>query len=186
MNTTRNIAFIALFSAILCVLAPISIPMVPVPITLATLAVYIIGALLDYKRAPICVIIYILIGMMGLPVFSNYTGGIAKLIGPTGGFIFGYVIGVFIQALLTTWKKETVWMYPVAMVIATIFIYGFGLIWFLISMGSDYTFQKALMACVVPFLPGDAIKITVATLVSFKLRKPLDKTLKIQTRSENA
>lgn len=178
MNTTRNIAFIALFTALICVLAPFSIPMVPVPITLATLAVYIIGALLDYKRAPICVVLYILIGMMGVPVFSNFTGGLAKLVGPTGGFIFGYIIGVFVQSLLTTWKKDHFYIYPIAMLAGTIFIYAFGLIWFLIYKGSDTTIPAALMACVVPFLPGDAIKIVVATLASFKLRKPIDKALK--------
>jgi biotin transport system substrate-specific component len=189
MKTTRNIAFIALFTAVLCVLAPISIPLgTLVPISLGTLVVYIIGALLDYKKAPICIILYILIGLMGVPVFSGWSGGFAKLIGPTGGFIFGYIFGVLTQALLTTWKKDKIWMYPVAMIAGTIFIYGFGLVWFLISMnvinGKEMDFAKAFAACVTPFLLGDAIKIALATAVSFKLRQPLDNMLSIRTREQ--
>lgn len=185
MNTTRNIAFIALFTALLCVLAPLAIPIGPVPITLATLAVYIIGALLDVKRAPICVVLYILIGMMGVPVFSSFQAGLAPLAGPTAGFIYGYIVGIIAESLLITWKKDKFWIYPLGMILATFFIYAFGLAWYLIYCnvsGNPKAFAAALMACVVPFLPGDACKIVCGTLVTFKLRKPLDKALSIPTK----
>lgn len=189
MKTTRNITFVALFTALLCVLAPISIPIQPVPITLATLAVYIIGALLDYKRAPICVFLYIIIGMLGLPVFSNYTGGLAKLISPTGGFIIGYIFGVISESLLVTWKKDKFYIYPIAMVVATFFIYAFGVLWFMLfymQKGETKSFSAVIAACVTPFLLGDALKIVAATLASFKLRKPLDKALLIPERNKDS
>lgn len=187
MKTTRNIAFIALFTAVLCVLAPLSIPMVPVPISLGTLALYLIGALLDYKRAPICVILYILIGLIGVPVFAGYQAGYTVLVGPTAGFIFGYLPGVLAQSLLTTWKKDKFYMYPIAMILGTIFIYGFGVIWYFVSMlnkGKEITIVEALMACVVPFLIGDSIKIGVASVAAYKLRKFADKALLIPSREE--
>lgn len=188
MKTTRNITFVALFTAFLCVLAPLSIPIQPVPITLATLAVYVIGALLDYKRAPICVFLYIVIGALGLPVFSNYTGGIAKLLSPTGGFIIGYLFGVLVQSLLTTLKKDKFYIYPIAMVVSTIVIYAFGVAWFILvylQKGETKSLSAVLAACVTPFLLGDALKIVVASLASFKLRKPLERTLMISSRRES-
>lgn len=188
MKTTRNITFVALFTAFLCVLAPLSIPIQPVPITLATLAVYVIGALLDYKRAPICVFLYIVIGALGLPVFSNYTGGIAKLLSPTGGFIVGYLFGVLAQSLLTTLKKDKFYIYPIAMVVSTIVIYAFGVAWFILvylQKGETKSLSAVLAACVTPFLLGDALKIVAASLASFKLRKPLERALMISSRRES-
>ena len=180
--TTRNIAFISLFTAVICVLSPISFPIGPIPITLATLAIYITGALLDFKRSVLCVLLFILIGLVGVPVFSGYQGGPAKLVGPTGGFIFGYILGIVVQSLLTTWKKDKIWIYPLAMILGTIFIYGFGLVWYMIY--TKTSFVSAFSTCVVTFLPGDAIKIVIATLVSFKLRKPLDKCLHIEATNK--
>ena len=177
--TTRNIAFISLFTAVICVLSPISFPIGPIPITLATLAIYITGALLDFKRSVLCVLLFIIIGLVGVPVFSGYQGGPAKLVGSTGGFIFGYILGIVVQSLLTTWKKDKIWIYPLAMILGTVFIYGFGLVWYMIY--TKTSFVSAFSTCVVAFLPGDAIKIVIATLVSFKLRKPLDKFLHIET-----
>ncbi len=188
MKTTRSIAFVALFTAILCVLAPISIPIQPVSLTLATLAVYIIGALLDWIKAPICVILYIIIGVIGVPVFSNYQSGPMVLTGLTGGFIWGYILGVLVESLLISWKKDKIWMYPVAMVAGTFFIYAFGLAWFMIAYqnvkGTSISFVAALSSCVIPFLAWDAAKIVLATLVTMKLRKPLDKVLMVPTREK--
>lgn len=188
MKTTRSIAFVAMFTAILCVLAPLSIPIQPVALTLATLAIYIIGALLDYIKAPICVILYIIIGIIGVPVFSNYQSGPMVIAGLTGGFILGYIPGIIAESLLITWKKDKIWIYPIAMVVGTFFIYAFGLAWFMIAYqnknDTPISFVKALTACVTPFLAWDAAKIVVATLVTMKLRKPLDRVLKVPTRQK--
>lgn len=178
----RDITLVALMAAFLCVISPFSVPIGPVPITLGTLGVYLIGALLDFKRALFAVLIYLVLGMIGLPVFSNFAGGLEKLAGPTGGFLIGYLFGIFVESLLITLIKKK-WFYPLSMIAATVFIYGFGLIWFMISMGDKYTFVDALMACVVPFLIGDAIKIVTATLVSYALRPFLDRHLLMEKRN---
>jgi biotin transport system substrate-specific component len=178
-SITKTLTFLALFTALMCVLSPFAIPMQPVPITLATLVVYIIAGLLDYKYAAIPVVLYILIGLMGVPVFSNGTAGLAVLGGPTAGFIYGYILGALAESLLLHFFKEKKWMvYPIAMVVATIFIYAFGLTWFMIYMnnsGKAITFGAALMACVVPFLLGDAIKIIAASSVCISLRKHFER-----------
>jgi biotin transporter BioY len=114
-SITKTLTFLALFTALMCVLSPFAIPMQPVPITLATLVVYIIAGLLDYKYAAIPVVLYILIGLMGVPVFSNGTAGLAVLGGPTAGFIYGYILGgvslpVFNGEEKGSMQKETVWI----------------------------------------------------------------------------
>ncbi len=188
MKTTRSIAFVALFTALLCVLAPISIPIEPVALTLGTLAIYLIGALLDPVKAPISVLLYLILGLVGVPVFSKYNAGPSVLFGVTGGFLLGYIPGVFVQSLLTTWKKEKMWIYPLAMIAGTFFIYTFGVVWFLVYMNvinnTPTSLGTALMGCVVPFLLWDAAKIVVASLASFKLRKPLDKLLYVAERKK--
>lgn len=187
-SITKTLTFLALFTALMCVLSPFAIPMQPVPITLATLVVYIIAGLLDYKYASIPVVLYILIGLMGVPVFSNGTAGLAVLGGPTAGFIYGYILGALAESLLLHFFKEKKWMYPVAMVVATVFIYAFGLTWFMIYMnniGKAKTFSAALMACVVPFLLGDAIKIAAASSVCISLRKYFERYMGTSLNKED-
>lgn len=171
---TNAITLTAIFAAILCVLAPISIPMVPVPITLATLGVYIIGALFDFRISPLVVMVYILLGAMGLPVFSNGQAGIAVLAGPTAGYIFGYILCAFAQGLFVKLFKGKAWAYPVSMVIGTILLYTLGTIWFMVSLKGAYTLSKALMVCVVPFLLGDSIKILFASVIGYRLKPRVD------------
>lgn len=181
---TKTICFVALFSALLCVLAPISIPMVPVAITLGTLGVYIIGALLDWKRGPLVIIIYIVIGGLGLPVFSSYSGGLGKLVGPTGGYIFGYILCVLLQSIITTKYKYIKWVYPLSMIGGTALIYLFGTTYFMVVMDGKYTIAQALLACVIPFLIGDTIKIIIASIIGIRLRKRVDTFLGIPYEKE--
>lgn len=169
----RDMTFIALFAALMCVVSPFSLPIGPVPISLATLVVYIVAAFLDYKRAPIVVLVYILIGICGLPVFSSFTGGIGKIIGPTGGYIIGYIFLAIIESCLITFFKKKKWVYPLAMIAGTVVLYLFGTIWFMVV--AEYTFVKAMMVCVIPFLPGDALKIIIATSLSITLRDKYDR-----------
>lgn len=182
LSAVRMIALVAVFTALMCVISPISIPIQPVPITLATLMVYLIAAVFSYKIAPAIIVMYILLGMAGLPVFAGFRGGLEVIAGPTGGFIVGYVLGAICESLLITFFKDKKWMYPVAMVGATFFIYLFGLIWFMIYMNGEYTLAQALMACVVPFLLGDALKIVVSTLIAIPLRKLFDQQLAVKAR----
>ena len=166
----------AILVAIICVLAGISIPIGPVSITLATLGVYLVGCLVKPKYALLVIACYIALGAMGLPVFSNWSGGIAKLIGPTGGYILGYLVCVLVQSMIITRFKNKLWVYFVATLFGTVFIYFFGTLYFMVST-NNFNLGPVLMVTMVPFLPLDTVKIIVAPLVSYKLRNVLDKQL---------
>lgn len=175
--TVRNICVIGMFTALMCAVAPIAIPMVPVSITLATLMVYTISSLFSFKIAPLIITLYVALGAIGLPVFSNFTSGVGILVGPTGGYIFGYILAAIVESLLITFYKNKKWMYPVAMVVATVVIYAFGSAWFMIYMKGKYTFAQTMMACVVPFLIGDSLKIVLSSILGIRLRKFFDSHL---------
>ena len=128
----KDMTFIALFAALMCVISPFSLPIGPVPISLATLVVYIVASFLDYKRAPVVVLVYILIGICGLPVFSSFSGGIGKIIGPTGGYIIGYFFLAIIESVLITIFRKKKWVYPLAMIAGTLVLYIFGTAWFMV------------------------------------------------------
>ncbi len=168
----KSICLVGVFTALMCVLSPLSIPLDPVSITLATLVIYIIGATFDYKIAVLPVVLYLLLGMAGLPVFSKFQGGIQVLFGPTGGYLFGYIPCVFLISLLISKFPNKKWLYPIAMIIGTVVLYTFGTLWFVLYL--EYDIYKALLVCVVPFLPGDTFKIAVACLIGIRL-SPLAK-----------
>ena len=168
----KSICLVGVFTALMCVLSPLSIPLDPVSITLATLVIYIIGATFDYKIAVLPVVLYLLLGMAGLPVFSKFQGGIQVLFGPTGGYLFGYIACVFLISLLISNFPNKKWLYLIAMIIGTIVLYAFGMLWFVLYL--KYDIYKALLVCVVPFLPGDTFKIAVACLIGIRL-SPLAK-----------
>ena len=90
-TNTYAMAVTALMTAVTCILAPLSIPIGPVPISLTNFAIYLSLYLLDWKKGTISYILYLLLGLVGLPVFSGFTGGIGKLAGPTGGYIIGFI-----------------------------------------------------------------------------------------------
>ncbi|MCQ2505673.1 MAG: biotin transporter BioY [Lachnospiraceae bacterium] len=175
-NMTYNMVVIAMFAAILSIIAPFSVPIGPIPISLATLIVMIIGISLGLVRGLAVVGIYLLLGLVGVPVFSNWGAGAAKLLGPTGGFLIGYLFLVALTGLFAgiAKKASSKVMYYVllaaGMIIGTILLYFFGTVWFLILL-EDRTLSAALSACVIPFLPGDALKCIVAALVGPALAK---------------
>lgn len=171
----RNMVFTALFAAIICVISPFKIPIGEVPITLATFAIYIAASVLNWKYGTLAVIIYILIGMVGLPVFSGFVGGVQRLVGPTGGFLIGYIPCALIIGLIVDKSESKKWLYPVAMVAGTAVLYACGTAWFMISL--KYSLIAALMACVVPFLIFDAVKIILASVIAPRMRMMLKKQI---------
>ena len=170
---TKKIAMTAVLAAIICVLAPLSLPAGEIPLSLATFAIYIIAATVDWKYSFSAVIIYILLGAAGLPVFSAFTGGLQKLVGVTGGYIIGYIPCVLIIGLMISKLENKKWIYPLSMVLGTAVLYALGTAWFIFQTKSQL--GAALAACVVPFLPGDAIKIAAACAVGITLRKRIKK-----------
>ena len=170
---TRDMVFTAVFAAVLCALAPLAIPVGPVPISLATFVIYLSAAILNWKFGTLSVIVYVALGLVGLPVFSGFEGGIHKLVGPTGGFIVGYIVMALVIGLIVTRNPRKRWIYPAAMAVGTIMLYVCGLAWFTYSTGS--TLGASLMACVIPFLPGDVVKIILASVISPRLRKIIER-----------
>ena len=162
-KTINYMTTCAILVAIICVLGGISIPIGPVSITLATLGVYLVGCLVKPKYALLVIACYIALGAMGLPVFSNWSGGIAKLIGPTGGYILGYLICVLVQSMIITRFKNKLWVYFVATLFGTVFIYFFGTLF--LCLLHQMNIWSALMSAVVPFLVLDAAKCVVSSIL---------------------
>lgn len=169
----KSICITAIFTAVICVMAPFSVVVGSlVPISLATFAVYLTAGTLDVKNSVSAVTVYILLGAIGLPVFSSFSGGFQKIVGVTGGYIIGYIPLALIVSLLLKHNRKK-WMYPLSMVAGTAILYTFGTVWFIIQTKS--TVASAMLSCVVPFLPGDAVKIVAASLISLGIRKRIEK-----------
>ncbi len=179
LTTTKKLVTCALCAAILCVMAPFSIPIGPVPLSLATFAVLFAAFFLGGKWGTVAVGIYLLLGAVGVPVFSGFAGGVQKLVGPTGGYLVGYLPMAFITGGLSTlWaKKKSGWqrfaLMFLAAVIGTAVLYAFGTAWFCHVM--KRTVWEALALCVIPFLPGDAAKTAAAALLAPIVRKAVER-----------
>ena len=158
-NKTYALAMTALMAAVTCVLAPMAIPIGPVPISLTNLAIYLSLYLLGWKWGTASYVVYMLIGMVGVPVFSGFTGGLGKLAGPTGGYIIGFVPMAVLAGLVIDHSRNRAVQF-VGMAAATAVCYAFGTAWFCLSM--DSTVSAALGLCVFPFIPGDAVKMLLA------------------------
>jgi biotin transport system substrate-specific component len=173
-SKTQKIVFTALMAAIMCIVAPWSIPLGGVvQITLGTLALYTIGALTEPLEGLCAVAVYIALGAVGLPVFSSFQGGIQKLIGPSGGFLLGYLFCVVIEALLCRALKYKWWAYPISMLIGAAALYICAVIWYMVTTST--ALGAAVAGCVIPFIPGDLLKIVFASLIAFFVRPRLKK-----------
>jgi biotin transport system substrate-specific component len=150
----------ALFAAVMCLLCPWSIPIGIIPVSLGTFAVLITAGTIGSKRGTVAVLIYLLLGMAGLPVFSGMRGGAGVLLGPTGGYLIGYLLTAFVVGLA---KNKKIWWFPILSVLGVALCYLCGTLWYMVSAGR--TFLGALKLCVIPFLPYDAAKIVLATLL---------------------
>ena len=172
-SAAREIAFISLSVALITVCAWISIPIGQVPITLQTLAVALVGGLLGWKRGCAAVFVYILMGLIGIPVFSGFMGGPAKLFGVTGGYIFGFLFLALIPALAKLLPVKNSWLrlaiFFVSMIVGEAACYFFGTVWFVLMY--KCTVGYALAMCVVPFIVPDLVKFAVAAFLAVRLEK---------------
>ena len=169
-TNTYAMAVTALMTAVTCILAPLSIPIGPVPISLTNFAIYLSLYLLDWKKGTVSYILYLLLGLVGLPVFSGFTGGIGKLAGPTGGYIIGFIPMAIIPGIVID-KFSQRWIQILGMIVGTAICYAFGTAWFCIQAG--YTVSAALAVCVIPFIPADLIKMVIAMIIGPEIRKRL-------------
>lgn len=174
---TRTMTVIAMMTAVICILGPLSVPIGPVPISFIQLAIFLSLYILGWKMGTLSCVLYILIGLVGLPVFSGFSGGIAKLTGPTGGYIIGYIPMALIAGYVIE-KKSNRFLHMAAMVAGTAVCYILGTAWFCIV--TNNTVGTALSVCVLPFIPADLIKIVVVSAIGVVIRKALQRAGLIQ------
>ena len=179
-STISYLLLAALMAAVCAVCSWISIPLpfTPVPINLGTLAVFLAAGILGWKYGSVSVIVFVLLGAAGLPVFHGFTGGMGIITGPTGGYIVGYILAAFLTGIMIDTyfkarksgenKAATYAVLALAMALGLFACYALGTAWFMHISGTDL--KAALLMCVVPFLIGDAIKIAAATVLVKKLR----------------
>ena len=170
-SKTYDIVYIAVFAVIMAICSWISIPLpgTSVPINLATFAVILAGLMLGSRDGAIAMLVFLALGAIGVPVFHSFTGGMGIVFGPTGGFLIGYIALAFFAGLAAKESEHPVRNYILFTVIGEVVLYALGSVWFIFQAGSNI--QTALMACVVPFLPGDAVKMVLAYLVAGRLKK---------------
>ena len=172
--TTYQLTLTAVMAAVICVLGPISIaiPVSPVPISLGSMAVYLAVTVLGMKLGTLSCLIYLLLGLVGLPVFAGGSAGAAKLFGPTGGYLIVYLFLALIAGAFVGRFAENKWkniaFAALGMILGTIVLYALGTAWLAYSAGMD--FQAALWAGVIPFIPGDLVKMVIAVLLGSAVR----------------
>jgi len=162
---TKKLTTIGLFTAILCIFGPLSIvlPFSPVPISLGTLGVLLTCLMLGAKDGLLCTVIYLLLGLVGLPVFTGFTGGVGKVLGPTGGYLIGYLFLAYIGGSLSQKWKSSLLLQVSGLFMGMIFCYLFGTLWLIFQ--ADMDLQSALLVGVIPYILFDIAKIYAASLL---------------------
>lgn len=167
-----DMVYIGLSAAIIAVCSWISIPLT-VPITLQTMGVVLISGLFGAKRGTLSTLLYILIGAIGVPVFSGFKSGFGVLLGSTGGYIIGFIFTALIVGIVSD-KTNKLWALVLSMVVGILVCYAFGTAWFAVVYAK--TNEPASLAtilgwCVIPFLLPDAVKIALAAVLTSRLKK---------------
>lgn len=164
---TVDLAYMGLFVALMAVCSWINIP-TTVPFTLQTFAIFAAVAILGFSRGTITVIAYILLGLVGAPVFAGFSGGPSVLLGTTGGYIIGFIFTALITGGIIKVLGKKVWVMALAMVLGLIACYAFGTVWFIYVYARDVEaigLATALGWCVFPFIIPDCIKIVMAIVL---------------------
>ncbi len=163
--------YASLLAALTAAGAYLAIPIGPVPIVLQNLFIFLSGLLLGGKWGLASVAVYLLAGICGLPVFAGGTGGIGRIVGPTGGYLIGFLPAVFLIGLISEKAKGRVLFDVIGMILGALIIYALGVSWLKIQTGMAWT--KTLALGMYPFLPGDALKIAAAVPIARALRPVL-------------
>lgn len=164
----QMMVYASLLAALTAVGAFLSIPIGPVPIVLQSLFILLAGLLLGRTWGTVSVGIYLLAGAFGLPVFAGGSGGLGRFFGPTGGYLLGFLPAVYITGLISEKRKTNVLTDVFAMICGSALIYAFGVSWLKIITGMEL--NKAAAAGMLPFLPGDALKIVAAAFIAKSVR----------------
>ena len=172
-NKTRDIVYTAFFAVLIAVGSWISIPMT-VPFTLQTFAVFVTLVILGGRRGTMAVLLYILLGAVGIPVFSGFTGGVGILLGNTGGYIAGFLLTGFIFWGMQRMFGRSLGVQVISMLLGLISCYFFGTVWFLLVYmrnGSTVSVVTVLGWCVIPFIVPDLVKLGLALTVARRVSR---------------
>ena len=168
---TRDLAFIAMMAALTAVCAWITVPFSIVPFTLQTFAVFLALALLGGKRGTAAIALYLCLGLVGLPVFAGFSGGVGPLLGPTGGYLVGFLFTGLVYWAVTAKLGDGLPVKTTAMILGLAVCYAFGTLWFIRVYTEPTTVTATLMLCVIPYIPVDAVKLALALVVSHRVGK---------------
>ena len=172
-NKTRDIVFIALFAVLMAVCSWISIP-TAIPITMQTFAVFLTLNFLGGKKGTASVCIYLLLGLIGLPVYANFTSGIGMLLGMTGGYMIGWIFSGLVMWLAEKLLGRKLWVQAVSMLAGLVVCYVTGTAWFMVvyaQSSGPVGLWTALLWCVIPFIVPDIVKLGLALWLSQRLKK---------------
>lgn len=168
----QDICMIALCTAVIAIMAQISIPMpLGVPMTMQTFAITLAAVVLGSKKGFISSLIYVLLGMIGIPVLAGFSGGIQHIVGPTGGFLISFPIMAYIIGLGVDKFKDVKGGFILCIILGTIVNYIIGVLMFCILTDSSVTI--GFTACVLPFIPTAIIKAVLAAVIGLQIRKRL-------------
>lgn len=168
---TRDMAYIALFAVLMAICSWISVP-AAVPFTLQTFGVFLAVGVLGGKRGTLAVVLYLLMGAVGLPVFAGFSGGVGVLLGSTGGYIVGFVFLALVMWAMERWAESKTWRVVLSMVLGLIVCYAFGTAWFMLVYArttGPVGLLTALGWCVLPYIPVDAVKMALALAIRKRL-----------------
>lgn len=174
-NKNIDIAYIGLFAALIAICSWISVPST-VPFTLQTMGVFITIGILGGKRGTCAILVYILLGAIGIPVFAGFSGGLGVLFGTTGGYIFGFLFSALVMWAIEKLFKQTKLMFFISMIIGLIVCYIFGTAFFIMvytKTSGDVAISAVLGWCVIPFIVPDLIKIVISFILTERLKKAL-------------
>ncbi|MBQ8782515.1 MAG: biotin transporter BioY [Clostridia bacterium] len=166
-NLTADISLISVFTAVMCVCSWISIPFMGIPFSLQTLAVFVTASVLGSKKAVISVLIYICLGVIGVPVFTGFKSGASVLLSPTGGYLIGFIFAAGIIGLMIKLLPEKKWIKWLSMLTGQVICYIAGIVWYeFVYLDTAVYIKEALLICVVPFIIPDIIKTAAAVILS--------------------
>ena len=175
--TVKDITLTSLMTAVTCILGALAIPLPfsPVPLSFTSLALCLMVYVLDFRCSLLCYTIYFLLGAVGLPVFSGFSGGPGHVVGPTGGYLIGFFFQIMISAYVLKHGKGHRLYETAGLILGTAVCHIFGTLWLARQLGLSLT--AALTIGVLPYLPGDGTKIAFASIIGPKIRKNLRKAM---------
>jgi Uncharacterized conserved protein len=168
-TSIKGLVYASLFGALTAAGAFIHIPLPPVPITAQTFFLNVAALLLGGPLGAVSQFIYVLLGVVGMPVFAGGKAGLGVIFGPTGGYLLGFIIAAFVIGMINQMKKSAgIFWHIFSMLIGMLIIYFLGSLQ--LSLVAKMSFHKALAVGVLPFIPGDIIKILLAAIISSQLK----------------